>query len=59
MQSKGKILASDVGLDGRKCSLVVEQDFHRNFRVKLTLRGFLPFPRVSLTEQCSFWYGLK
>ena len=24
-----------------------------------TLQGFLPFSPVSLTELCSFWYGLK
>ena len=24
-----------------------------------TLHGFLPFSPVSLTELCSFWYGLK
>ena len=23
------------------------------------LHGFLPFSQVSLTELCSFWYGLK
>ena len=23
------------------------------------LHGFLPFPLVSVTELCSFWYGLK
>ena len=23
------------------------------------LNGFLPFSPVSLTESCSFWYGLK
>ena len=23
------------------------------------LNGFLPFSPVSLTELCSFWYGLK
>ena len=23
------------------------------------LHGFLPLSRVSLTELCSFWYGLK
>ena len=23
------------------------------------LQGFLPFSPVSLTELCSFWYGLK
>ena len=23
------------------------------------LHGFLPFSLVSLTELCSFWYGLK
>ena len=23
------------------------------------LHGFLPFSAVSLTELCSFWYGLK
>ena len=24
-----------------------------------TLHGFLPFSVASLTESCSFWYGLK
>ena len=36
MQNKSNILAFDVGLDGRKCRWVVEQDFHRNFRVNVT-----------------------
>ena len=35
----------------------MEQDFHGNFQVNVT--GFLPFSPVSLTELCSFWYGLK
>ena len=33
---------------------VVEQDFHGNFQVSVTW-----FSLVSLTELCSFWYGLK
>ena len=32
----------------------VEQDFHGNFQVNVTW-----FSLVSLTELCSFWYGLK
>ena len=35
----------------------MEQDFHGNFWVNDT--GLLPFSPVSLTELCSFWYGLK
>ena len=35
----------------------MEQDFHGNFQVKLHV--FLPFSLVSLTELCSFYYGLK
>ena len=31
--------------------------FMQIFRVML--HGFLPFSLVSLTELCSFWYGLK
>ena len=47
-----------IGLDGRKCRRVVEQDFHRNFGS--TFHGFfLPFSPASLTKSCSFWYGLK
>ena len=41
----------------RKDRWGVEQDFHGNFRVNVTC--FLPFSPVSLTELCSFWYGLK
>ena len=37
----------------------MEQDFHGNFQVNVTIHGFLPFSPVSLTELCSFWYGLK
>ena len=44
-------------LDKRKGRWVVEQDFHGNFQVNVT--WFLPFSLVSLTELCSFWYGLK
>ena len=46
-----------LGLDEKKGRWVVEQDFHGNFRSMLL--GFLPFSLVSLTEVCSFWYGLK
>ena len=46
-----------LGLDERKGRRVVEQDFHGNFQVNVT--WFLPFSPVSLTELCSFWYGLK
>ena len=27
--------------------------------LRSTLHGFLPLSLVSLTELCSFWYGLK
>ena len=35
----------------------MEQDFHGDFQVNVTW-FFASFP-VSLTELCSFWYGLK
>ena len=35
----------------------MEQDFHGDLQVNLA--WFLPFSPVSLTELCSFWYGLK
>ena len=35
----------------------MEQDFHGDFQVNV--HGFLPLSLVSLTELCSFWYGLK
>ena len=44
-------------LDKRKGRWVVEQDFHGNFQVNVT--WFFAFFSVSLTELCSFWYGLK
>ena len=44
-------------LDERKVVWQVEQDFHGNFRVKVTF--FWPFSPVSFTESCSFWYSLK
>ena len=47
-----------LGLDERKGRRVLEQDFHGNFVVNVT-DGFLPFSPASLTELCSFWYGLK
>ena len=46
-----------LGLDDTKGRWVVEQDFHGNFQV--SVHGFLPFSPVSLTELCSFWYGLS
>ena len=56
----GKVLRKAfriLGLGERKGRWVVEQDFHGNFQVHVT--WFLPFSLVSLTELCSFWYGLK
>ena len=47
-----------LGLDKRKGRWVVDQDFHGNFKVKVTF-FFFAFSPVSLTELCSFWYGLK
>ena len=44
-------------LDERKNRWVMEQDFHGNFQVNVT--WFFAFSLVSLTELCSFWYGLK
>ena len=35
----------------------MEQDFYGNFQVNVT--WFFAFSPVSLTELCSFWYGLK
>ena len=46
-----------LGLGERKGRWAMEQDFRRDFRSML--HGFLPFSLVSLTELCSFWYGLK
>ena len=46
-----------LGLGERKGRWVMEQDFHGDF--KSMLHGFLPLSPVSLTELCSFWYGLK
>ena len=46
-----------LGLGERKGRWAMEQDFHGDFRS--TLHGFLPLCPVSLTELCSFWYGLK
>ena len=46
-----------LGLGERKGRWVMEQDFQGFYRS--TLHGFLPFSPVSLTEWCSFWYGLK
>ena len=46
-------------LDERKGRWVkVEQDFHGNFQVNVTL-VFLPFSPASLIESCSFWSGFK
>ena len=47
-----------LGLGERKGRWVVElKIFMAIFRSML--HGFLPFSPVSLTELCSFWYGLK
>ena len=46
-----------LGLDERRGSWVVAPDFHGNFQVNVTC-FFCLFLR-SLTELCSFWYGLK
>ena len=35
----------------------MQQDFHGNFQVNV--RWFLPVSKLSLTELCSFWYGLE
>ena len=47
-----------LGLGDRKGRWAMEQDFHGDLQVNLTC-FFLPFSPVSLTELCSFWYGLK
>ena len=44
-----------LGLGETKGKWLVEQDFHGNFRVKITW----PFSPVSLTELCLFWCGFK
>ena len=44
-----------LGLDERRGSWVVEPDFLG----QCYMFFFLPFSSVSLTELCSFWYGLK
>ena len=36
----------------------MEQDFHGDFQVNVTFFFWL-LSLVSLTELCSFWYGLK
>ena len=46
-----------LGLGKRKGRWVMEQDFHGDFQVHVT--WFLLLSPVSLTELCSFWYGLK
>ena len=46
-----------LGLGERKGRWVMGQDFHGDFQVNVT--WFLLVSPVSLTELCSFWYGLK
>ena len=46
-----------LGLGERKGRWVMEKIFMEIYRSML--HGFLPFSPVSLTELCSFWYGLK
>ena len=45
-------------LGERKGRWVMEQDFHGDLTGRPCM-VFLPFSPVSLTELCSFWYGLK
>ena len=45
-----------LGLGERKGRWVMEQDFHGDFHVLVT---WFFASTVSLTELCSFWYGLK
>ena len=47
-----------LGLGERKGRRAMEQDFHGDFQVNVTW-FFLLLSPVSLTELCSFWYGLK
>ena len=47
-----------LGLGERKGRWVIEQEFHGDFQV-LVMWFFLLLSPVSLTELCSFWYGLK
>ena len=57
----GKVLGKTfriLGLNERKSRWVVEQDFLANFRGNVAwLFAFNLL--LSLTELCSFWYGLK
>ena len=46
-----------LGLGERKGRWAMKQDFHGDFQVNVT--WFLLLSPVSLTELCSFWYGLK
>ena len=46
-----------LGLGERKGRWAMETIFMEIF--KSMLHGFLPLSPVSLTEFCSFWYGLK
>ena len=46
-----------LGLDERKGRWIVERDFRGNFRVNHI--WLLAFSLASLTESCSFSYGLK
>ena len=46
-----------LGLDEKKGRWVVEQDFHGNFLVNITL--FFVFSTLCVTELSLFWYGLK
>ena len=48
---------SILGLNERKGRWVINKIFMEIFGS--LLHGFLPFYPVSLTELCSFWYGLK
>ena len=46
-----------LGLGERKGRWAMEQDFHGDLPVNLA--WFFPFSPVSLTELCSFRYGLE
>ena len=46
-----------LGVDQKKGRWLVKQDFYGHFRVSLKVTWC--FSPASMTESCSFWYGLK
>ena len=51
------IRTSSVECDAWPKTFAANENLDKIFRSML--HGFCPFPPVSLTELCSFWYGLK